>query len=184
MAGTDINIIGRFLRDSFFKKVSDNAINLIIKWYLRFLRNPKIYEQIFIEIKSEKEKARFQIDKYFSSIIDPKKELKEIEDLKLAKGEEFFKNEIRDFILKHRISQNETAEVTGLSIFAIKSFLTKNTKTTEHSKWLIYRWYHRYSKHPQIFQKTFSTADINIRKNMIEVQSIDNDDGSQSATGE
>ena len=181
MAGADSNIIGRFLRDSFFKKVSDNAINLIIKWYLRFLRNPKIYEQIFIEIKSETEKARSQIDKYFSSIIDPKKELKEIENLKQVKGDEFFKDEIRDFILKHRIKWNHITKMTGLSDTVIKRFLTQKNKTTEHSKWIIYRWYHRYSKSPQIFQQAFSIT--NIKKN-IEVKIIKNDDGSQSATGE
>ena len=67
MVGTNIKYIGWFLRDSFYKKVSNNGINLIIKWYLRFLKNPKIYEQIFNEIKSEK--ARAQIDKYFAMTI-------------------------------------------------------------------------------------------------------------------
>ena len=182
MVGANRDFIRWFLSDGFFKKVSDNAINLIIKWYLRFLRNPKIYEQIFIEIKSETEKARSQIDKYFSSIIDPKKELKEIEDLKQVKGEEFFKNEICDFILKHRIKWIHITKMTGLSDDVIKRFLTEKNKATEHSKWIIYRWYHRYSKNPQIFQQAFSIT--NIKKNILEVQSIDNDDGSQSATGE
>ena len=182
MAGADRNYIGWFLRDSFFKKVSDNSINLIIKWYLRFLRNPKIFDQIFIEIKSKTEKARSQIDKYFSSIIDRKEELKVIEDLKLAKGEEFFKDEIRDFILKCRIKRHQIVEMTGLSVDTIQQFLTEKNKTTEHSKWLIYRWYHRYSKNPQIFQQSFSIT--NIRKNVLEVQSIDNDDESQPATGD
>ena len=182
MAGADRNYIGWFLRDSFFKKVSDNSINLIIKWYLRFLRNPKIFDQIFIEIKSKTEKARSQIDKYFSSIIDRKEELKVIEDLKLAKGEEFFKDEIRDFILKCRIKRHQIVEMTGLSVDTIQQFLTEKNKTTEHSKGLIYKWYHRYSKHPKIFQKEFSITDT--RKNKIEVQSIDKDNGSQSAKGE
>ena len=182
MTGADRNFIGWFLRDSFYKKVPDNGINSIIKWYLRFLKNPKIYEQIFIEIKSETEKARSQIDKYFASIIEPKEELKELKDLKQVEGEEFFKDEIRDFILKHRISQNETAKMTGLSDDVIKRFLTEKNKATEHSKWIIYRWYHRYSKNPQIFQQSFSIT--NIRKNVLEVQSIDNDDESQPATGD
>ena len=91
------------LQNESFHKVPDNAINLIIKWYLRFLSNPTIFEKILKEYKSEKEKARTQIDKYFASIIDPKEELKEIEDLKQTKGEEFLREEIRNFILKHRI---------------------------------------------------------------------------------
>jgi len=182
MTGADRNFIGWFLRDSLYKKVSDNGINLIIKWYLRFFKNPKIYEQIFIEIKSETEKARSQIDKYFSSIIDPKKELKEIEDFKQVKGEEYFKDEIRDFILKRRIKRHQIVEMTGLSVDTIQQFLTEKNKTAEHSKWLIYRWYHRYSKNPQIFQQSFSIT--NIRKNVLEAQSIDNDDESQSATGD
>ena len=182
MTGADRNFIGWFLRDSLYKKVSDNGINLIIKWYLRFLRNPKIFDQIFIEIKSGKKKARDEIDKYFASIIDQKEELKVIEDFKLAKGEGFFKDEIRDFILKHRIKRHQIVEMTGLSVDTIQQFLTEKNKTTEHSKWIIYRWYHRYSKNPQIFQQSFSIT--NIRKNVLEVQSIDNDDESQPATGD
>ncbi len=74
MSGPDSKIIGWFMNDG-FHKVSDNKMNLIIKWYLRFLSNPTIFEKILIEFKSEKEKARTQIDKYLASIIDPKEEL-------------------------------------------------------------------------------------------------------------
>ena len=72
MVGTNIKYIGWFLRDSFYKKVSNNGINLIIKWYLRFLKNPKIYEQIFNEIKWRNQLISCQISslailKLFSS---------------------------------------------------------------------------------------------------------------------
>ena len=182
MAGTHINNIGWFLRDSFYKKCPDNSVNLIIKWYLRFLRNPEIYDQILNEIKSEKEKARAQIDTYFGSIIEPKKELKKFEELKNTEEEEIFMDRIHDFILKRRIKRHQIVEMTGLSVDTIQQFLTEKNKTTEHSKLIIYWWYHRYSKNPQIFQQSFSIT--NIRKNVLEVQSIDNDDESQPATGD
>jgi hypothetical protein len=102
MTGTFQYYITWFLNESFYK-VPDNAINLIIKWYLRFVTHPTIFDKILQEYKSEKEKARAQIDKYLAGIIDPKKELGEIEDLKQTKGEEFLREEIRNFILKHRI---------------------------------------------------------------------------------
>jgi hypothetical protein len=184
MAGTHINNIGWFLRDSFYKKVPDNSVNLIIKWYLRFLRNPEIYDQILNEIKSEKEKARAQIDTYFGSIIEPKKELKKFEELKNTEEEEIFMDGIRDFILKRRIKRHQIVEMTGLSVDTIQKFFTKNTTFLNHTKWLMYRWFLRYSKHPQIFHQAFSITDINMKQKTLQVQSIDNNVGSQSATGE
>jgi hypothetical protein len=181
MAGLDIKIIGWFMNDG-FHKVSDKKINLIIKWYLRFLSNPTIFEKILIEFKSEKEKARTQIDKYFASIIDPKEELKEIEDLKQTKGEEFLRDKIRDFILKHRINQTEITEMTGLSFDTINRFFFKNT-TKEDTNFIVYRWYFRYSKHPHIFQQAFSHNELNKRIQILQNQSIDNRDRSQTTTG-
>jgi len=70
---------------------------------INIVTHPTIFDKILQEYKSEKEKARAQIDKYLAGIIDPKKELGEIEDLKQTKGEEFLREEIRNFILKHRI---------------------------------------------------------------------------------
>jgi len=181
MAGPDSGIIGWFMNES-FHKVSDNAINLIIKWYLRFFSNPTIFEKILKEYKSEKTKARTQIEEHFASIIDPKKERKEIEDLKQTKGEEFLREEIHDYILKHRINRTEITEMTGLSICTINRFLIKNT-TKEDTNCIVYRWYFRYSKHPHIFQQAFSNNDLNKRIQILQNQSIDNGDRSQTTTG-
>ena len=181
MTGTFQYYITWFLNESFYK-VPDNAINLIIKWYLRFLSNPTIFEKILKEYKSEKEKARTQIDKYFASTIDPKEELKEIEDLKQTKGEEFLRDKIRDFILKHRINQTEISEMTGLSIDTINRFFFKNT-TNENTNCIVYRWYFRYSKHPHIFQQAFSKNELNKRIKILQNQLIDNGDRSQTTTG-
>jgi hypothetical protein len=180
MTGTYKNNVLKFMNES-FHKVSDNGINLIIKWYLRYLSNPTIFEKILIEFKSEKEKARTQIDKYFASIIDPKEELKEIEDLKQTKGEEFMRDKIRDFILKHRINRTEITEMTGLSIDTIYRFFFKNT-TNEDTNFIVYRWYFRYSKHPHIFQQAFSRNVLNKRIQILHNQSIDNGDRSQTTT--
>ena len=181
MTGTNNNYVFKFMSES-FHKISDNVINLIIKWYLRYLSNPTIFEKILIEFKSEKEKARTQIDKYFASTIDPKEELKEIEDLKQTKGEEFLRDKIRDFILKHRINQTEISEMTGLSIDTINRFFFKNT-TNENTNYFVYRWYFRYSKHPHIFQQAFSKNELNKRIQILHNQSIDNGDRSPTTTG-
>jgi hypothetical protein len=181
MAGTNTDYVLKFMNES-FHKVSDNGINLIIKWYLRFLSNPMIFEKILIEYKSEKTKARTQIEKHFASIIDPKKELKEIEDLKQTKGEEFLRDEIHDYILKHRINQTEITEMTGLSICTITRFFLKNTTTKENTNYFVYRWYFRYSKHPHIFQQAFSRNVLNKRIQILHNQSIDNGDRSQTTT--
>ena len=181
MAGAHKQFVGWFLNDN-FHKISDNAIDSIIKWYLRFVRNPTIFEKILKEYKSEKKTSRAQIDKYFASIIDPKKEFKEIEDLKQIKGEEFLRDEIRSFILKHRVNHNEIAEITRLLIDTIYNFFYKTT-TKENTNFLIYRWYLRYSKHPHIFQQAFSGTHINRSITILENQSFDNGNRSQSTTG-
>jgi len=165
-----------------FHKISDNVINLIIKWYLRFLSNPTIFEKILIEYKSEKTKARTQIEKHFASLIDPKKERKEIEDLKQAKGEEFLRDKIHDFILKHRINKYEIAEMIGISCVTINRFFFKNT-TKEDTNFIVYRWYFRYSKHQHIFQQAFSNNELNKRIQILHNQSIDNGDRSPTTTG-
>jgi len=181
MAGTCQNYVFFFVNES-FHKVSDNGIILIIKWYLRFVGNPTIFEKILKERKSEKEKVRAQIDEYFASIIDPRKEIKEIEDLKQIKGEEFWRDEIRDFTHKHQIYRYEIEEMTGLAITTIRRFFNK-TPTKEKTNFLVYRWYFRYSKHPQIFQQAFSVTGINKSINILENQSVDNGNRSRSTTG-
>ncbi len=48
MAGTNTDYDFKFMNESFHK---DNGINLIIKWYIRFLSNPMIFEKILKEYK-------------------------------------------------------------------------------------------------------------------------------------
>jgi len=179
MAGTFQSYLTYFLNESFYK-VPDNATNLIIKWYLRFSSNSTIFDKILKEYKSEKEKARAQIDKYFASIIDPKKELEEIKDLKQTKGEKFLREEIRNFILMHHIHKNEIAEMIGISIDTVNNFFKNNT-SKENTNYFVYRWYFRYSKHPHIFQQIFYIKNLNVK--ILEVQLINNSDDATSATG-
>ena len=73
--------------------------------------------------------------------------------------------------------------MTGTSIFTIISFF-KNTKTKENTNCIVNRWYFRYSKRPHIFQQIFYIKNLNVKKNILEVQSIDKDDESQPATGD
>ena len=164
------------------ENISYYSKTLIFQWYLRNSKNPTIFEKILKERKSEKEKVRAQIDEYFASIIDPRKEIKEIEDLKQIKGEEFWRDEIRDFTHKHQIYRYEIEEMTGLATTTLRRFFNK-TPTTEKTSFLVYRWYFRYSKHPQIFQQAFSVTDINKSINIIENQSVDNGNRSRSTTG-
>ena len=72
--------------------------------------------------------------------------------------------------------------MTGLATTTLRRFFNK-TPTTEKTSFLVYRWYFRYSKHPQIFQQAFSVTDINKSINIIENQSVDNGNRSRSTTG-
>ena len=72
--------------------------------------------------------------------------------------------------------------MTGTSIFTIISFF-KNTKTKENTNCIVNRWYFRYSKRPHIFQQIFYIKSLNVKKNILEVQLINNSDDATSAKG-
>ncbi len=93
------------------------------------------------------------------------------------------RDEIRDFILKHRINKYEIAEMIGISSVTINKFFFKNTTTKENTNYFVYRWYFRYSKHPHIFQQAFSNNELNKRIQILQNQSIDNGDRSPTTTG-
>jgi len=71
--------------------------------------------------------------------------------------------------------------MTGTSIFTIISFFKNTTK--ENTNCIVYRWYFRYSKRPHIFQQIFYIKNLNVKKNILEVQLINNSDDATSAKG-
>ena len=138
-------------------KLSSQNNTLIYQWYLRNSKNPASLLASLSDIKTTQAKKQIIIENYFSTIIDPKEEDKEINKLRLVI--ETKRTEICDYIKMNGLKQYNITEMSGLGHSIISPFLNgKNVSSNAKTK--ISKWYLRYSKHPQIFQQTyFSSSD-------------------------
>ena len=133
-------------------KLSSQSKTLIYQWYLRNSKNPASLLASLSDIKTTQAKKQIIIENYFSTIIDPKEEDKEINKLRLVI--ETKRTEICDFIKMNGLKQYNITEMSGLGHGFISPFLNgKNVSSNAKTK--ISKWYLRYSKHPQIFQQTY-----------------------------
>ena len=65
-------------------KLSSQSKTLIYQWYLRNSKNPASLLASLSDIKTTQAKKQIIIENYFSTIIDPKEEDKEINKLRLV----------------------------------------------------------------------------------------------------
>jgi len=132
--------------------ISSQNKTLIYQWYLRNSKNPASLLESLSDIETTQTKKQIIIENYFSTIIDPKEEDKEINKLGLVI--ETKRTEICDLIKMNGLKQNNITEMSGSGHGIISSFLNGKNVSSD-SKTKISKWYLRYSKHPQIFQQTY-----------------------------
>lgn len=111
------------------------------------------------------------VNNYFSSIMDPEQEAKSIDEFK-SKGEVVIHGEISFFVYKHDLKQSQIARMAGVNQAYVSKFLRGEFfDLSENGKSLIYKWYLRFLKNPNIFHQAHN---ISINPNI-----ISNTNGSQ-----
>ncbi|CAF0756404.1 unnamed protein product [Brachionus calyciflorus] len=91
------------------------------------------------------------VNTHFANNADPEVENKEIEELR-NKGEVAIHNEISFFVYKHDLKQSQIARMAGVNQAYVSKFLRGEFfDLSENGKTLIYRWYLRFMKNPNIY---------------------------------
>lgn len=91
------------------------------------------------------------VNAYFSNLIDSDAENKAIEEFR-SKGEVAIHSEISFFVYKHDLKQSQIARMAGVNQAYVSKFLRGEFfDLSENGKTLIYRWYLRFLKHPNIY---------------------------------
>ena len=98
------------------------------------------------------------VNNHFASMMDPEQELKQIEEFKL-KGEVVIHGEISFFVYKHDLKQSQIARMAGVNQAYVSKFLRGEFfDLSENGKSLIYKWYLRFLKNPQIYQQAHNLS--------------------------
>lgn len=98
------------------------------------------------------------VNNHFAGIMDPEQELKQIEEFKL-KGEVVIHGEISFFVYKHDLKQSQIARMAGVNQAYVSKFLRGEFfDLSENGKSLIYKWYLRFLKNPQIYQQAHNLS--------------------------
>ena len=98
------------------------------------------------------------VNSHFAGIMDPEQELKQIEEFKL-KGEVVIHGEISFFVYKHDLKQSQIARMAGVNQAYVSKFLRGEFfDLSENGKSLIYKWYLRFLKNPQIYQQAHNLS--------------------------
>lgn len=98
------------------------------------------------------------VNNHFAGLMDPEQELKQIEEFKL-KGEVVIHGEISFFVYKHDLKQSQIARMAGVNQAYVSKFLRGEFfDLSENGKSLIYKWYLRFLKNPQIYQQAHNLS--------------------------
>ena len=92
--------------------ISSQSKTLIYQWYLRNSKNPASLLASLSDIKTTQAKKQIIIENYFSTIIDPKEEDKEINKLRLVI--ETKRTEICYLIKMNGLNQQKIEDMSGL----------------------------------------------------------------------
>lgn len=104
------------------------------------------------------------VNNHFAGLMDPEQELKQIEEFKL-KGEVVIHGDISFFVYKHDLKQSQIARMAGVNQAYVSKFLRGEFfDLSENGKSLIYKWYLRFLKNPQIFGQAHN---LSINTNLI-----------------
>jgi predicted XRE-type DNA-binding protein len=91
------------------------------------------------------------VNQYFATHCDLEMESRQIEEFR-AKGEVLIHSEISFFVYKHDLKQSQISRMAGVNQAYISKFLRGEFfDLSENGKSLIYKWFLRFSKMPQIY---------------------------------
>ncbi len=97
--------------------------------------------------------AANMVNQHFANIIDPDLENSEIDELK-RRGDLNVHNDISLFIYKHDLKQSQIARMAGINQAYVSKFLRAEfCDVSENGKTLLYKWYLRFQKNPDIYRK-------------------------------
>lgn len=120
------------------------------------------------------------VNSQFAKLIDPEQENKEIDEFKL-KGEVAIHSEISFFVYKHDLKQSQISRMAGVNQAYVSKFLRGEFyELSENGKSLIYKWYLRFLKNPNIFLQAHkislaNNSNNNSNSNTTSLASITND---------
>lgn len=91
------------------------------------------------------------VNAHFANVIEPEQENKEIEEFR-NKGEVVIHSEISFFVYKHDLKQSQIARMAGVNQAYVSKFLRGEFfDLSENGKTLIYKWYLRFLKNPNVY---------------------------------
>ena len=122
MTGVSVGAINSFLNNTSTSN-SIHTKSLVYKWYLKYLKNPELYDFLYS----------------FSSKTESKEDTK-IKQSKLEKLEVVLRDQILSLIKNYNLKQYQVADMVGVNVVSINSFLN-NRYTSNSTKCLIYKWY-------------------------------------------
>ena len=122
MTGVSVGAINSFLNNTSTSN-SIHTKSLVYKWYLKYLKNPELYDFLYS----------------FSSKTESKEDTK-IKQSKLEKLEVVLRDQILSLIKNYNLKQYQVADMVGVNVVSINSFLN-NRYTSNSKKCLIYKWY-------------------------------------------
>ena len=125
--------------------------NFLLKYLIDSLKSTK---------DTRKNPSSTIVENYFAGIIEPQEETQAIDEFKFNKEQKAIIHEIASFTKKYGLKQQQVADMTGVSLTAINLFLN-NKNTNNHTKSLIYKWYLRYLKNPEVYHQAFSLTPTN-----------------------
>ena len=93
------------------------------------------------------------VNNFFARIATPDAETKELDAFR-ARGDFVAQKEIAAFVAKQDLKQSQLARMSGINQAYVSKFLRGDfVDLSENSKKLMYKWYLRYTKNPNIFSE-------------------------------